>query len=277
MESAWFICPVCTAPLRPSADRRQLVCARGHSFDIARQGYVSLVTGRTTARGDTAAMVRARRAFLAGGAYEPIAAGLSANLPDGLGAAGGRLADLGGGTGYYSAHLLREHPTWQGVLLDVSAAAARLAATAHPGLTVATADLWASLPLVSHSLDAAIVVFAPRRPAEILRVLRPGGRCLVVTPGPRHLIELRRTWPMVGLDPAKADRLADQFAGFRRVGSYAIEYQRAFSRDDVANVIAMGPSAFHLTPAELADIRTKSVQTTVTVSVVLSVFCTPAA
>jgi len=273
MDPAWFICPVCATPLGAGANQFALVCPNGHSFDIARQGYVSLVTGRTTARGDTAAMVRARRDFLSGGTFRPIAEALSAAVPS----PAGRLADLGGGTGYYAAHLLQSHPGWQGVLLDVSPAAARLAAQAQPRLTVATADLWANLPLVSDSIDLVIVVFAPRNPAEIQRVLRPGGLCLVVSPSPRHLAELRQAWPMVSLDPAKAQRLADQFADFDRLGSRLVEYQRVLSPDDIANVIAMGPSAFHLTAAELDAIRTTTEPTTVTISVELHRFGAPTA
>nr|WP_229783712.1 23S rRNA methyltransferase [Pilimelia anulata] len=55
-----------------------LRCARGHSFDVARQGYVNLTAGRAPHTGDTAAMVAARADFLAAGHYRPIAAALAA-------------------------------------------------------------------------------------------------------------------------------------------------------------------------------------------------------
>ena len=42
--AAYIRCPVCAAPVRLGAD--QVTCDRGHSFDVARQGYVSLVSGR---------------------------------------------------------------------------------------------------------------------------------------------------------------------------------------------------------------------------------------
>src|SRR5919107_5250602 len=50
-------CPVCAADLEEGDG--VLRCADGHSFDIARQGYVNLVPGP----GDSAAMVDARDSF----------------------------------------------------------------------------------------------------------------------------------------------------------------------------------------------------------------------
>ena len=46
-------------------------CASGHSFDVARQGYVNLAPpGGSPLRGDSAAMVAAREAFLATGHFD---------------------------------------------------------------------------------------------------------------------------------------------------------------------------------------------------------------
>ncbi|WP_346774290.1 putative RNA methyltransferase, partial [Streptomyces sp. ADI96-02] len=58
-------CPVCRACLRPA--RGSLRCPEGHTFDIARQGYVSLLTGIRATSGDDAAMVQARNRFLSTG------------------------------------------------------------------------------------------------------------------------------------------------------------------------------------------------------------------
>lgn len=73
-------CPVCRARLRPG--RGSLCCPAGHTFDIARQGYVSLLSGIRTTSGDDAAMVQARNRFLATGRYGvrgPARAGIQAS------------------------------------------------------------------------------------------------------------------------------------------------------------------------------------------------------
>lgn len=56
-------CPTCrTRRLHP--DRGALCCPVGHTFDIARHGYASLLTGTRATSGDDATMVQARGRFL---------------------------------------------------------------------------------------------------------------------------------------------------------------------------------------------------------------------
>ena len=99
-------CPVCGRgfTLRPLALR----CASGHSFDIARQGYVNLLPGGARpGTADTMEMVAARQAFLAAGHYAPLA-GAIADLAAATVPAGPRpcVLDAGSGPGYYLAAVL---------------------------------------------------------------------------------------------------------------------------------------------------------------------------
>ncbi len=55
---------------------QSLVCPKGHSFDVARQGYLNLLMVQHKASrdpGDTKEMVAARQRFLGTGCYESIA------------------------------------------------------------------------------------------------------------------------------------------------------------------------------------------------------------
>ena len=68
-----ILCPVCGEVLK--LGERQWYCVKGHSFDVARQGYVNLLTvnqKHSKNPGDTRQMVAARKEFLDGGYYEPI-------------------------------------------------------------------------------------------------------------------------------------------------------------------------------------------------------------
>ena len=112
-------CPICRDSL--TAADGSLRCVAGHTFDIARQGYVNLL-GATT--GDTAAMVADRAAFLAAGHYAPLAALVAdwaASCVDGL------VVDAGAGTGYYLGAVLARRPS-AGLALDSSPHALRRAA-----------------------------------------------------------------------------------------------------------------------------------------------------
>ena len=129
--AAWLRCPVCAATVLAGEDRVR--CERGHSFDIARQGYVSLTSGRGgPGTGDSAGMVMARGRFLSAGHYRPLAAAVT-GLATALDPGGpGLVLDLAGGTGYYLGGVLDALPGRLGACLDLSASALRRAARAHP-------------------------------------------------------------------------------------------------------------------------------------------------
>jgi 23S rRNA (guanine745-N1)-methyltransferase len=255
-------CPVCAGPLRPGDGCVR--CDRGHAFDIARQGYVSLTSGRGGAgTGDSAAMVMARERFLGGGHYRPLAdaiAGLAARLAPGL------VLDLAGGTGYYLARVLGALPARYGACVDLSAPALRRAARAHPRAAALGADAWQRLPLADGSAALVLSVFGPRNAAEIRRVLAPGGAVIVVAPGPGHQRELRGPLGLIGIDERKSERLADAFAGYASAGVTAVRYQLRLSRADLTDLVAMGPSARHIAPDALAD-RVAALPDPVTVTV----------
>ena len=176
-------CPVCRSPLTEDDGARAWRCVEGHSFDVAREGYVNLLIThqrRQRAPGDSADMVASRRAFLDAGWYEPLHAALQRRRPPPDHA----VLDAGCGEGYYT----RGWPNLWAV--DIAKPAIRLAARrALPGSRYAVASVY-DLPLPDASVDLIVSVFAPLPAAEFERVLRPGGRVLTVTPGPAHLAGL---------------------------------------------------------------------------------------
>ncbi|MFE6919512.1 putative RNA methyltransferase [Nocardia sp. NPDC057663] len=289
--AALLACPECGDELQPR--ERALRCGTGHSFDIARQGYVGLLTGASTKMtGDTAAMLDARAAFQGAGHYAPIAAAIAQSFgapasasthrgtvpeegtaPDHTAPTGSAILEVGAGTGYYLAGLLDAVPGTTGIALDVAKPAARRAARAHPRMASVLADAWRGLPIRDNTLAGVLSVFAPRNPAEVSRVLAPGGRFLVVTPTARHLGELIGPLDMVRVDPDKDRRLADSLSGtFTRTAHTLVEFPMKLARADVTNVVAMGPSAFHGTPADDPRIAGLPDITEVTASVTVSAY-----
>ncbi|RZU50287.1 23S rRNA (guanine745-N1)-methyltransferase [Krasilnikovia cinnamomea] len=291
-------CPVCAGALRRAVPAA-LRCPRGHSFDIARQGYASLTAGRSPHSGDSAEMVADRERFLAAGHYDFIADALAdaaqttvaqttaaqttaaasdAVQTAGAGTAGaegpagggtGLVIDAGTGTGRYLSAVLERLPAATGLGLDVSKPALRRAARAHPRAAAVHADLWRPLPLADGAADLVLDVFAPRNGPEFRRVLRPGGALLVVTPAADHLAELVEGYGLVQVDPDKAERVANSLsADFVEKHRRVLRKTLRLNGDEARTLIGMTPSARHVAAAELP-----TGDVTVTAAVELTVYC----
>jgi 23S rRNA (guanine745-N1)-methyltransferase len=246
-------CPMCrTCRLHP--DRGALRCPAGHTFNIARQGYASLLTGTRATSGDDAPMVQARDRFLASGRYAPIRKAV-ARLAAGSMPEPCTVVDIGCGTGYYLTGVLNQLPDARGLGLDTSVRALRSVARAHERAAAVAWDVFRPFPLADGVADVVLDVFAPRNPAEFHRVLRPAGRLIVVRPTGRHLAELRERVPaMVTIDPAKEQRLhraLDPF--FYTAVTEQVEYPATLAREEALDLVGMTPSARHLSRADLED------------------------
>ncbi|OZF47071.1 methyltransferase domain-containing protein [Rhodococcus sp. 14-1411-2a] len=243
-----LLCPQCRvrevdSGLGVGDTDRTLWCDRGHSFDVARQGYVSLLTGDGGKfAGDSAEMIAARDVFLEKGHFDPIAAAVSAGVP----VDSEVVLDVGVGTGHYLAAVLDARPDARGIGVDVSKFAARRAARSHPRLGSVVADIWSGLPVRSGALSAVTCVFAPRNAGELNRVLVDDGVLVVVTPTMRHQRELRGPLGLIGVAEDKTRRLGESLSGlFEPVAESALDYSMMLSHNDIEALIGMGPSSRH--------------------------------
>jgi 23S rRNA (guanine745-N1)-methyltransferase len=281
-------CPLDGDPV--TLDGRTLRCPAGHAFDLARQGYVNLVTGRDPGTGDDAGMVAARQAVLDAGRFATLSRALADTVADATRTdprtdpraasdAGSGVTevvvDLGTGTGHHLAAVVDRSDHLVGVGLDLSKAAARRAATRHPRVGIAVADVWRTLPIGTATASVVTCVFAPRNGPEIARILDPAGVLVVATPTPRHLAEIVGPLGLLTVDPRKDERLATTLgddlepAGEDRT----VEETWTLDHDEVATVVAMGPSADHLGAADLARrVASLPAKVTVTSSVRLRTF-----
>lgn len=240
-------CPVCADPL--STADRALACPRGHRFDVARQGYVNLLTGKGSSfEGDTVEMVEAREDFLDSGHYAPLrTAVVGAALRHG--AEPSVVLDAGAGTGYYLRGLLDAAPDAFPVALDVSKPALRRAARRVPEGVSLVWDVWRTLPIASGAVDVLLNVFAPRNVDEFLRVLSPTGCLVVVTPRPGHLAELASIGPLLSVPPQKADDVRAAFSGaLIEQERVELDYPMQLPGELARSALVMGPAARHAGP-----------------------------
>ena len=254
--------PADGTPLSGADDFARLVSGSGHSYDVARQGYVTLAAGAGLRhQGDSMEMVLARETFLSRGHFAPFVEAVTGGVHDALDEAGVPetarpvIAEIGAGTGYYLAHTLDDVDGARGVGMDISVHAAKRLASCHPRVGSVVADVWERLPMRDRSIDVITVVFAPRNAAEFARVLTEDGQAVFLTADRGHLAELREPLGILDVEDGKIDRLIEQAAGHLTPvrEPELIEFPMTLDKESIAAQIGMSPSARHIEPEELCS------------------------
>lgn len=187
-----FICPLCAADF--IRDAKTLRCENGHSFDIAKQGYVNLLPGGRLpghVHGDNREMVQSRHSFLNDGHYMPLAQTLAELFKEYV-CEGGCILDCGCGEGFYSSYIAEalKDRNIDVLATDISRDAVGYAAK-RGNIRCAVANTF-RLPIKNDSCDAVLSLCAPISGEEFSRVIKQGGYILAVIPDSKHLWSLKK-------------------------------------------------------------------------------------
>jgi 23S rRNA (guanine745-N1)-methyltransferase len=200
-----LLCSVRNCHLRLVREERRMLCPRGHSFDIARSGYINLLQPqerRARNPGDTAEAVAARRRLHDLGVTEP----LRRRLAEAIGATSKDVVlDAGCGDGYYLGTLQCEGG-FDAHGVDISIPAIDAAARRYPQCEWVVANADRVVPYADRAFSIVLSITARMNAGEFRRVLRDDGRLLVAVPAPDDLIELR------GSGRDRVERTLDTFA-----------------------------------------------------------------
>lgn len=160
-------------------------CRNGHSFDIARQGYVNLNLKQRKDSGDNALMIHARSEFLEKGYYQFLRDRITELLQlHGI----QTLLDAGCGQGYYTRAFAQVVDQCYGV--DLSKCAIQYAASHDKNGQYFVSSLF-SCPFRDGSFDGVTSIFVPEAKDEIHRLLKKDGLWIEVGPGAKHLWHLK--------------------------------------------------------------------------------------
>ena len=180
-----LICPVRACRQALARETGRVVCASGHSFDIAKSGYLNLLQPqdrRSKLPGDTAIAVAARRRLHDRGITAPL---LQAIVE--LAAPTGQVLDAGCGEGFYSGALsgVEAHG------IDISTPAIEAAAKRYPQCEWIVANADRFIPYSDRCFSTIFSITARMNAPEFHRVLHPDGKLMVAIPAPDDLSELR--------------------------------------------------------------------------------------
>ena len=261
-----LLCPVCGLQLNNEGKR--YVCPKNHSFDMARQGYVNLLTVQqkhSLNPGDTREQVLARRELLEAGYYAPIARTLI-ETAKALGLSG-QILDVGCGEGWYSAQL-SDALDAELTGLDISKEAVRCAAAKYKGKQWLCATA-AHIPVEDGSVNLLTSLFALTLPEEFRRVLKPDGYYFQVLAAEDHLLGLKGI--IYDSLTFREKDTVPELPGFERVKSVPIRFAFTVEGQQIQNLFSMTPHVFRIGRDGAERLRNTRTLTD-TASCVLNVF-----
>lgn len=260
-----IICPICR--LRLQRETAVWRCGKGHSFDVAREGYMNLLPVQhknSRDPGDDPQMVLARRGFLQGGHYQPLRESVLEMLAP---LRADSLLDIGCGEGYYTRAFTRVARTVTG--LDIARPAIRLAAKHDPDITWLVGS-GAQLPVADASVDLVSNLFTQLHVDEMRRVLKPNGYVLMATPAADHLWSLREQLfeEVRAHDPDKF--LSDFETGFVLQQRQDLCFSLCLTQHSLRQLLQMTPYAWRAQPERRAKLEQRATfETTAAFSLML--------
>lgn len=218
-------------------EKQHYQCDQHHSFDLSRQGILHLVKAHShKERGDSKEQIDARNRFLNTHAYDPILEGVYTLLKD---LDFKTLADCACGEAYYTQQLAQRFPKQFFYGFDLSKEALKLAKKQN-NLQYVIANI-KDIPLMDHSVDLALSMFAPIYLSEIKRILKKEAYFIVVSPAQNHLLELKKSlYENVILNHYK-DKVD---ASFTLIKTIAVQTHLSLNQAQIHDLLMMTPYYF---------------------------------
>jgi 23S rRNA (guanine745-N1)-methyltransferase len=215
------------------------VCGAGHSYDVARSGYVNLLQPqdrRSAAAGDSRAAIEARASLLAAGVGRMLIDALATRAASFELGDSPVVADLGCGSGDALASVT--HRAGTGVGIDLSIAAVERAARHFPDRTWVVANADRRLPLLNRSIDLVLSLHGRRNPPEVARVLAASGYLVVAVPAADDLIELRELVQGQRLERDRVSLVLEEHTSlFELVEQFTVSEALELDRDALMNLL----------------------------------------
>ena len=221
-----ILCPICKNTLTKVDNSYK--CLNNHSFDIAKQGYINLSRRNSQNTGDEKNMINARKSFLDKGYYSFLREKVNELINE-----DDTLLDLACGEGYYTSYFKAKDK----IGIDLSKQGLKIASRDDKSTTYLLNTIFDN-PLQDHSIDKIITIFAPIAKEEIVRLLKPSGKFILVKPNVNHLIELKK---VVYDNPYFNEVVETNIEGLKLENEIAISSHSLLNNEDLNNLFMMTP------------------------------------
>ncbi|MGE4273668.1 MAG: putative RNA methyltransferase [Desulfitobacterium sp.] len=240
-------CPICQHTLK-LVDKKSLICKDKHCFDLAKQGYVNLLSHGIKSKYNKT-LFEARKNLAQSGFFEP----LNSRLCELISAKAKsfehslNIVDAGCGEGSNLASLQQKHLHSSGTVpycvgMDLAKEGIQMAARDYEDSFWCVADL-AQCPFVDHAFEVILNILSPANYAEFERILNPDGLVLKVIPEKDYLKELRAVFyaetDREDYSNAKTIALFENHLALSEI--VPVHYTRTLGKPLIENLVHMTP------------------------------------
>jgi len=216
-----------------------MVCSANHSFDIAKQGYINMLTHGAASK-YSKELFESRKMVIDSGIYDEIEDKIIELI-----APAQTVLDTGCGEGSHLARIMAEKKGI-GVGIDIAKEGILAASRHYPEQIWCVGDL-AKSPFAKSSFDAILNMLSPANYEEFKRLLTPGGCVVKVVPQSRYLHELRaQLYADSDKESYSNDQIVARFKeSFMEVSVKRITYTTPFATELIPALLEMTPMGWH--------------------------------
>lgn len=238
-----FSCPHCQSDMALK-ENKTLVCHNNHSFDLAKQGYMNMLTHQVNSMYDQS-LFEARKKVIDAMLYEQMYEEILRHLPTEK--ASINVLDTGCGEG---THLQKLKDFYTGEMaaagIDIAKEGILAAAKNYSEIMWIVGDL-AKSPFASNSFDVILNILSPANYDEFKRLLKPNGKVIKIVPQSGYLKELREQFYAQSEKEAYSnDKTVTRFKeSFPHVDTFRVTATKKISTELVPLLAHMTPMGWH--------------------------------
>lgn len=244
-------CPLCHSSMKV-INSRSLICLKQHTFDIAKQGYVNMMTRSATQRYDDILFEARQKIIVESNVYTALHKTISEVIDERLNATRRQsiILDAGCGEGSHLQMVINESQnkkTLMGIGVDISKEGIKLAAKTYRHSMWFVGNL-AQSPLADQSCPFILNIFAPANYVDFHRILKPDGLFVKVVPRSNYFKELREIlFEHTDKKHYKNDKTVSLFKQqFHLLDQIPLSYSIELNQAQLLNLIRMSPLAWNL-------------------------------
>ena len=246
-------CTICHSEMTVM-DSKSLVCEKGHSFDLAKQGYVNMLQKQVSTMYDHTLFDARKRIIHDYKFYDKVHQKVSKILEKEL-QESGLVFDAGSGEGTHLNAIFNQldKDSIHGIGLDISKDGIVMAAKNYSDQNWLVGDL-TQTPFKEHSLDIILSFLSPANYSEFKRIMKPNGLLIKIIPGSHYLKEIREHLSDEDKEYENTDTVNLMRNKVDVISEERVTYEREVDEEVLRDILTMTPLTWHISESQIESI-----------------------